>query len=199
MHLTRFKQGLNWVVIALPLFYAFASLAQVSQIPSTKAVGAQPVSNGGQTRGSAVLLDAGEMAQLEKASEERARKTHTRFISSGIKPDSPWSAYMQSWADRIEKVGNLNYPSKARKEHISANVLVTTCIQKNGALASVDVVGSSGVALMDAAAIQTIRLAAPFAPLVSSETWVDKLCITRTFEYGPSTKGDEPRAPAAGI
>jgi periplasmic protein TonB len=97
---------------------------------------------------------------------------------------------VQSWISRVERVGRLTYPREASIKHLSGSVLATACILKNGDLASVDIVHGSGIPRLDLATIQTVRMAAPFAPLASNDAGVDKLCITRTYVYGANGPGD---------
>ena len=106
---------------------------------------------------------------------------------SSITAGGAAAGYMFRWAERIERVGNLNYPEQARQRNLSGNVLLVVGIFKNGDIESISVKRTSGSAVLDDAAKNIVRLAAPFDPLgseLSEET--DILYIVRTWEFGSS-------------
>lgn len=57
---------------------------------------------------------------------------------------------------------SLRYPSAARRERLNGVVRVQFTISANGGVQGIRVVGSSGSAVLDKAAIDTVRRAAPF-------------------------------------
>jgi len=92
---------------------------------------------------------------------------------------------MFRWTERIERLGNLNYPEQLRARDLSGAVLLAVGIFKNGSVESISIKRSSGVGLLDDAAQRIVLLAAPFEPLtspLSDET--DILYIVRTWEFG---------------
>jgi protein TonB len=91
---------------------------------------------------------------------------------------------MRDWSDRVQRVGNLNYPSEARRLGLHGDLLLTVGINHDGSIHSIDVIRSSGQPLLDRAAEQIVRLAAPFPPLPATAK-VDELYITRTWQFLP--------------
>ena len=78
--------------------------------------------------------------------------------------ESAIAAYLDGWKHRIERVGTLNFPNEARRRHMSGNPVLEVAIRADGSLESVVVRRSSGHRELDGAAIDIVRLAAPFDP-----------------------------------
>ncbi|MDE2279312.1 MAG: energy transducer TonB [Xanthomonadaceae bacterium] len=128
-----------------------------------------------------------EMAQLaaevRDQSEAYAKRPRKKYISANTR-EYVYAAYMRGWSDRVERVGNLNYPEKARQLDLHGDLLLTVGINRDGSIHSIDVIQSSGQPLLDAAAKRIVQLAAPFPPLPASAK-VDQLYITRTWQFLP--------------
>jgi protein TonB len=128
-----------------------------------------------------------EMAKLateiQRESQAYAKRPHKKYISANTK-EYAYAAYMAAWVARVERIGNLNYPDEARREHVHGNLVLTVALNRNGAIKSVDVIHSSGHTLLDDAAIRIVRLAAPFPPIPKDEG-IDELYITRTWQFLP--------------
>lgn len=62
----------------------------------------------------------------------------------------------------------LSYPAQARRQRIAGEVHVSFTIGANGAVSGVDIVRSSGHAILDEAALQIVHRAAPFPAIPSA-------------------------------
>lgn len=128
-----------------------------------------------------------EMAQLaaevRNQTEAYAKRPRKKFISASTR-EYLYATYMRGWSDRVQRVGNLNYPSEARRLGLHGDLLLTVGINRDGSIHSIDVIRSSGQPLLDRAAEQIVRLAAPFPPLPATAK-VDELYITRTWQFLP--------------
>ena len=94
------------------------------------------------------------------------------------------AAYEQAWQEKVERIGNLNYPDEARRDKLSGTLTLAVGIKPDGSVYSVQIQKPSGHEALDNAAHNIVRLAAPFAPLpreISDE--VDILVITRTWRF----------------
>jgi protein TonB len=78
--------------------------------------------------------------------------------------ESAIAAYLDGWKRRIERVGTLNFPNEARRRNMSGNPVLEVAIRADGSLERVVVRRSSGHRELDGAAIDIVRLAAPFDP-----------------------------------
>jgi periplasmic protein TonB len=123
-------------------------------------------------------------AEVSKESQAYAKRPHKKFISSNTK-EYAYAAYMHGWVNRIERVGNLNYPEQAREQHIHGDVILTVGLNRDGSVYSIDVTQSSGYAMIDNAAKTIVQLCAPFPPLPPDKSRVDILYITRTWQFQP--------------
>ncbi len=129
-----------------------------------------------------------EMAQLaaevRNQTEAYAKRPHKKFISANTR-EYAYAAYMRGWVDRIQRVGNLNYPDEARRRNLHGDLELTVGLNRDGSIHSIDVIRSSGHALLDKAAENIVRLSAPFPPLPHDKHRVDILYITRTWQFLP--------------
>lgn len=135
----------------------------------------------------AELRRAQEMAQLSaerrQAIENYAKRPRKKYISAST-TEYVYAAYMRGWSDRVERVGNLNYPEEARKHDLHGDLLLTVGINRDGSIHSIDVIRGSGQPLLDAAAKRIVQLAGPFPPLPGNAP-VDQLYITRAWQFLP--------------
>jgi protein TonB len=130
-----------------------------------------------------------EMAQLaaevRDRSQQYAKRPKKKFISANTK-EYAYAAYMRGWVDRVERVGNLNYPNEARRRGLHGDVLMTVTLNRDGSVKGIEVVSSSGQPLLDAAAQRIVRLAGPFPSLPVDKDHIDELNITRTWQFMPN-------------
>ena len=97
---------------------------------------------------------------------------------------SPEAFYLESWKRKIEAVGNLNYPAKAKAEGIYGRLRVLVSIYPNGQLKEARILSSSGHPVLDQAALNIIDLASPFAPFPTAlRKESDLLEIVRVWEF----------------
>lgn len=124
-------------------------------------------------------------AEVRAQSQAYAKRPHKKFISANTK-EYAYAAYMRGWVNRIERVGNLNYPEQAREQHLHGDVILTVGLNRDGSLHSIDITRSSGYAVIDKAAEAIVKLCAPFPPLPpDNKEKVDILYITRTWQFQP--------------
>lgn len=125
--------------------------------------------------------------ELHNENQVYAKRPKKKFISANTK-EAADAAYQAGWVARIERIGNLNYPDEARRQQLQSGkklvLMLTAGVKRDGSLAGVDIVQTSGFKLVDEAAIRIVRLAAPFPPLPPSIDY-DELYITRTWEFQP--------------
>lgn len=128
-----------------------------------------------------------EMASLqpELSNETRWKSKLPRreFISANTR-EYEFASYMSAWVSKVERVGNLNYPSELRARKLHGDLVLTVGIRQNGTVETIDVRRSSGIPEIDQAAVRIVRLAAPYAPLPDNiADRVDILHITRTWRF----------------
>lgn len=107
---------------------------------------------------------SGLIANLDSEQINQAKKSDRRQVSAAIHRSSD-ALYLDTWRRKIERVGNQNYPERAKVEKIYGNLTLKVAINQNGTINEVTIMKSSGKKMLDDAAIRIVRLAAPFSPL----------------------------------
>ena len=98
--------------------------------------------------------------------------------------DPELAYYLDSWRRKVERVGQINYPSAARERGLSGTLQLRVVIGPDGELRDVRLVAPSGHALLDDAAIRIVDLAAPFSPFTPNmRARFDILEIERTWRF----------------
>ncbi len=91
---------------------------------------------------------------------------------------------MRQWIDRVERIGNLNYPDQARRDKLSGTLILDVVINAEGELVKADLRQSSGHQILDDAARRIVELAAPYAPFPPKlRKEADVIHITRSWEF----------------
>lgn len=128
-------------------------------------------------------------AQLEEQKQLHAKRPRKRQLTSVSTQESRDAYYLHGWSKKIETVGNLNYPAEARRKKIYGNLRLMVAVRADGSVQEVRVLKSSGQRILDQAAIDIVRLAAPFAPFppeIRQDT--DILEIIRTWQFDKSDR-----------
>ncbi len=117
--------------------------------------------------------------------QERPKRT---FIGARAR-EYRFAQYVDNWRQKIERIGNLNYPEEAKAKRIYGSLQLTVAIKADGMVESVEVNRSSGYKILDQAAIRIVRLAAPFERFPDNvRVDTDILHITRTWSFA---RGDQ--------
>ena len=122
-------------------------------------------------------------AEIDRQQERFARRPKIKTVNARTTEASS-AEYMYRWVEEVERMGNLNYPDRARREQLTGALVLIVGIHKNGELESITVDESSGHRVLDDAAKRIVELAAPFEPMtgkLAEET--DILYIVRTWEF----------------
>lgn len=122
-------------------------------------------------------------AQIAKQQDEYQKRPKRRFLGSRAKAADD-ALYLEAWRQKVERIGNLNYPAAARNQKIYGKLQLTVSIRADGSLEKVMIDKSSGSKILDDAAIDIVKLAAPYARFSKEmKTTTDILDITRTWTF----------------
>jgi len=121
-------------------------------------------------------------AEIERKQELYAKRPKKKFISASTQ-QYEYASYMRAWVEKVERVGNLNYPAEARRKQLGGRLVMTVVVRPDGSVADVTLNTSSGEPMLDAAAQRIVRLAEPFPPLPKTDEGIDELHITRTWDF----------------
>jgi protein TonB len=126
-------------------------------------------------------------AQIDKQIQEYQERPRRKFIGASA-TEYRFAQYEEDWRAKIERLGTLNYPAEARGK-LYGDLQLSVTLRPDGSVESVYLDRSSGLKVLDAAALKIVRMATPFAafpPDIQRDT--DLLTITRTWFFG---KGDK--------
>ena len=123
-------------------------------------------------------------AEIQLRSQQYAKRPKRKFVSASTR-EYAWAQYLRGWVDRVERVGNLNYPDEARRRRIGGLVVISVAVRRDGSVESTQIVQSSHVPMLDNAALRIVKLSEPFAPLPKTQDDPDVLHVTRTWQFMP--------------
>ena len=121
--------------------------------------------------------------EISNIIEHQIERPKVKYMNSSTKEFVP-ARYMREWIDRVERIGNLNYPDQARREQLSGTLILDVTINAKGDLLNIDLRKSSGHKILDDAAQRIVRLAAPYSPFPAKlKEEADVIHITRSWEF----------------
>ncbi len=139
------------------------------------------------------LIKAGT-AQTQLVSETRLRplaqsdQPREKFVSVNTR-ESVYAAYLENWRQKVEKLGNLNYPDEARRTGLSGSLQLDVALNSDGTVREIFTRMPSAHRVLDEAAIRVVRLASPFAPF-SDEMRAETDVLSFTYEWRFEKSGD---------
>jgi protein TonB len=156
--------------------------------PGQRVVPTDPEARPAEQAGEAVAPGTNELASLiarlreqSRAYAHRPRVERMTSVSARAAEDA---GYLLGWTERIETVGNINYPEEARRRRLYGDLRLLVAVRPDGSVAEVRVLQSSGQPVLDAAAVRIVHMATPFAafpPQMRART--DLLEIIRTWRF----------------
>lgn len=131
-------------------------------------------------------------ALLDQQRQSYAKRPRIRRLTSVSAKAAVDAKYLDDWRRRIERIGNIHYPAEAKRNHLYGELRLAVVILPNGYVDDIEVLHSSGIRVLDDAAMRIVRLAEPFQTFPSElKKEVDKLEIIRTWRFIP---GDQLRS-----
>jgi len=119
--------------------------------------------------------------QQQQAYAERPRVRRLTAMSARAAIDA---AYLHNWRTRVEAVGNRYYPVASSRYGIYGDLRLLVAIRYDGQIDNIEILSSSGHAVLDEAAIRIVRMAAPFDPFPPElRATTDMLEIIRTWKF----------------
>ncbi len=122
-------------------------------------------------------------ALISKQQEEYQKRPKRKFIGARAK-EYRYALYVDTWRQKVEKIGTKNYPLAAKQKKIYGQLQLTVSIKKDGSIEKIELDQSSGHKILDEAAKHIVELGAPYAKFseeIAKET--DILSITRTWTF----------------
>lgn len=130
------------------------------------------------------LQVAGLQGELDDESRAYSKQPRVRRITAASAKQSVDAAYLLDWRRRLEAVGNQYYPEASIRYGMYGDLRMLVVIRQDGSLEDIQVLSSSGYAVLDEAAIKIVRMAAPYSPFPPElKATTDKLEIVRTWHF----------------
>jgi periplasmic protein TonB len=125
--------------------------------------------------------------QIARNVEDYNKRPRKKFIGARVE-EYRFAQYVEDWRQKVERIGNLNYPDNA-KGRIYGSLVMTVIIKSDGSLDKVELNRSSGQKVLDNAARRIVEMAAPYAAFpdaIRKDT--DIIEITRTWSFTTSDR-----------
>jgi protein TonB len=146
----------------------------VDQVLTTRAnqersVVDKPRDNPSPDESRAIILESGVVQTLPLPNEDKANlqihdENLRQLVTSVDTKESNIAGYLQRWKTKIETIGVKYFPEKGATQGITGSPTLEVTITASGQLAEVIVRHSSGSKVVDQAALNILRRAAPFDP-----------------------------------
>lgn len=123
-------------------------------------------------------------ARFDAQRQAYARKPRVLRVTaaSTLRSDNAW--YVQNWVSKVTRIGNINYPSEARSNSLYGSLRMLVSLRKDGTIKEIAILNSSGSTVLDDAAINIVRMAAPFPAFTDKmKEQTDELEIIRTWSF----------------
>jgi periplasmic protein TonB len=119
-------------------------------------------------------------ARIDRERQELAKGPRVKRLTSVSTKSAEEAAYLNAWRQRVERVGNANYPPGG----VHGNLRMLVVLRFDGVLEEVRIMESSGHPTLDEAALRIVRLAAPYQSFpVEMRKQYDRLEIIRTWQF----------------
>lgn len=123
-------------------------------------------------------------ARLDNRRQAYAKRPRIHRLTSVSTKAHYEAAYIDAFRRAVEDSGTRNFPQKALAEQAFGSVRLMVAIQATGEVREIKVLSSSGYRFLDEAAVQSVRLAAPFTPFTGElKQKADVLEIIRTWRF----------------
>lgn len=123
-------------------------------------------------------------AKLANQRQTYSRIPRTLVLTTASARAADQAGYLKRWITWVEKIGNENYPQEARRRNIYGAIRLAVTLERDGNVAGVEILQSSGQRVLDQAAIRIVRLASPFEPIPSA-IQEDRIEVIRTWNFIP--------------
>lgn len=179
------------------------SIKKIETKPTQQAAAVSPAE--GQARASINNTNAKDLmetsleiarleAQIAKQQDEYQKRPKRKTLGARTQ-EYRFATYVESWRQKVEKIGNLNYPTAAKEQKIYGKLRMTVSIRSDGTIERIKINQSSGHRILDEGAKHIVEIAAPYPKFPENlRQDTDVIDITRTWTFtkedGLATKSE---------
>jgi len=121
-------------------------------------------------------------AEIARNVDEYNKRPRKQFVGARA-AEFRFAQYTENYRQKVERIGNLNYPQEARGR-IYGSLQLAVSIRADGSVDSIEIMQSSGFPVLDRAAERIVRMAAPYGEFPADlRKDTDILVITRTWRF----------------
>lgn len=135
----------------------------------------------------AVRLEA-EIAREQEAYQKRPKRKQIGARTQEYR----FAAYVEAWRQKVEKIGNLNYPEAAKAQKLYGTLRMTVAIKADGSIEYIEINQSSNHKVLDDAARRIVEMAAPYSEFsadLRKDTDIIEIVRTWTFTREDTLSG----------
>ncbi len=122
-------------------------------------------------------------ARISQDQQALSKRPRVKRLTSVSTKSADEAAYLNAWRQKVERVGNANYPPGGHY----GNLRMLVVLKYDGTLEEVRLLESSGSKVLDDAALRIVRMAAPYQDFpVEMRKKYDRLEIIRTWQFSRS-------------
>jgi periplasmic protein TonB len=126
-------------------------------------------------------------AKLAVQRQTLANKPRERVLTSVSTLASAEAGYLNEWTQKIEAIGNQNFPKEALQNKLTGQLRLEVVIKHDGTIYEINLKQSSGQKIFDESAQQIVRQASPFSPFPPDiRQDYEHLVIIRTWHFNIS-------------
>ena len=123
-------------------------------------------------------------ARLAEQKQAYAKRPRIRRLTSVSAKAHYEAQYIDTFRREVEAMGTRHFPPQALNSKTFGAVRLLVALNKDGSIKETRVLQSSGHKFLDQAAVQSVRLAAPFDPFSAEMRQnMDVLEIIRTWKF----------------
>ncbi len=128
-------------------------------------------------------LTARMVEELSLTFQEYSQKPKEKYLTSRTR-EYIAASYMRKWVDKVERLGNADYPDAAIRNKLSGTLILDVVINADGSLREINLRRSSGHQVLDDAARRIVRMSSPFDPFPAKlQKQADVIHITRSWQF----------------
>jgi len=134
-------------------------------------------------------LEIAKLVAELRQEENDYKRPRVNYIDTLSAKTATEATYVREWVEKVERVGNLNYPDEIRNNHLSGTLILSVLLNHDGTVELMEVRSSAGRSLLDESAKRIVTIASPYHsfPPEMRENY-DQLMITRTWLFGKNNK-----------
>jgi protein TonB len=151
------------------LFKDTADQLLATRAEQDRSIADKPRNDPATDESNAIFLESGVVQTLPLPNEDKANllihdQDLRELVTSVDTKESNIAGYLQTWKTKIETIGVKYFPEKGAMQGMTGSPTLEVTISASGQLAEVVVRNSSGSRIIDQAALNILRRAAPFDP-----------------------------------